>query len=74
MQYVVNIPAIIAWEKQNEPQATEKLAARSEVSASLWRHAKRGLVPRDAGKRSKMAQALGLKTDDLFPPQGDEAS
>ena len=74
MQYGVNVPAIIAWEKENEPQATEKLAARSEVSASLWRHAKRGLAPRDPNKRDRMAQTLGMKTADLFPPQGDEAS
>ena len=73
----VNTEAIVDWITESNPQGQEKLSVKSKLSYPTVGMIRRGHVPRSHTRR-KLATALGISEEKLFPPvaagEDEEAS
>lgn len=67
MSRTVRISIIEKWLNENGPLPVERLAMRAGVSASLISKVRLGNEPKKTRTRQKLAEALGVTEDELFP-------
>lgn len=60
------------WIDEAYPDGITKLARKSRVPASSISKIRTGRIPKNRVDRRKLAKALGVTEDELFPVQGDE--
>ncbi len=65
---------IDSWLSEAYPDAITKLAQKSKVPASSISKIRNGRIPKNRRDRQRLAKALGVHEDDLFPVAGDEAA
>jgi hypothetical protein len=65
---------IDTWVDRNYPNGIAKLSVASGVPVASIQKIRTGSVPKMAGSRIRLSEALGLKEDDLFPVVEDHAS
>lgn len=74
----MNKKLIEEWIRENGPYGQEKLAVRAQIGFDTVGSTKRGRVPARAYLRRKLAEAIGVAEDTLFPPlargKGNRAS
>jgi len=73
----VNAEILVEWINEHNPQGHEKLSVKSKLSFPTIGLIRRGHVPRSHTRR-KLATAIGISEDGLFPPvaagEDEEAS
>lgn len=62
------------WIDRNAPNGLAKLSLAAGVSIALIAHARIGNVPAKAGTRMRLASALKVTEDQLFPIVPEEES
>jgi transcriptional regulator with XRE-family HTH domain len=64
---IVNRPIIDNWIKENSPDGVAKLAMKSGVSTHQIVRVRLGNVPKSLKRQEKLAKALAVKVESLFP-------
>jgi hypothetical protein len=65
---------IDTWVDRHYPNGIAKLSVASGVPVPSIQKIRVGSVPKKAGQRIKLSEAIGLTEDDLFPVVEDQAS
>lgn len=63
----VNTTLINRWIERAGKNGLGKLSIRADVSQSVIAHARTGAAPAKTDTRQKIANALGLSEDEVFP-------
>lgn len=74
MNRTVNTAIIITWVQEHGPDGLVRLALKAQVSHSLLTRVRVGVVPKKPFTRRLIAEAMGLKEDDVFPITRDLAA
>lgn len=74
MERKVNRKLIDAWIAEAYPNALTKLSNASKVPANSISKIRNGRVPKDSEQLRRLAKAIGVDVDHLFPilPDGKE--
>ena len=67
MDRMVNENLLNSWIDENSPCGLETLSQRSQISSSTIARARTGEVPKRTSTRRKIAAAVGVPEEQLFP-------